>query len=369
MKFKFFCFIFLNSLILRVSYGQCSYTWTPDEALPNCFLQASPALDERLNASPGSELGFSVRFTDFDTKKANSSGTTCPRGTSQSQAMSADYKIKFEIGNSNYASFESASSNINVKTVDYVTVATNIPLPCGNGTIYGSEAVRIYVKPGFKNRRFSFKVSATIQDVSTLPPGDMGNLKDNDFKFSWTVYYKDTPCPTSFSLADPTQESKWNKLFNPLTGQEDFVKYDYKCNPDLPNSNPDYEGQIITESFEMPFADDFFTMADIIAPNQIPVGITTEDGVAKYLFSSSIGVAHSFVVDDRDHFEDFHGVIGADQSLLTSIFGTRGFENGKVGFSVKQNYLCKGQKVSTQTLSKRYSPLNGALYTEVRKVH
>lgn len=366
MTFKLICFIILNSLFLRVSFAQCSYTWTTGTGIGSCYSQRVPE-SMVVKAASGAELPFSIRFADFDNKKATSSGSSCPSGISKSQAMSAAYSITFTISNSLYASFESSSSSISSKTVDSRVFVTNYKVCGATGTLFNSEPVLMYVKPGFNTVGQTFNVTVTVNDVTTLPPGDGGNLQDPPFSVSWTIDYDDALCPTSLSLTDPSLNSIWRGLYDPTAGTNGFVPYNYKCSPDLPSPNPDYAGKLISESFGAATADGFFTISDINTSALAP-GITTADGVAAYYFGPYVGTPASFQVNNNDEFQDIHGGIGGTDQLF-SLFGLNGFSNGKVGFSTNQSYKCNGTTISTPKLSKRFYPVGIEYDIQVRKIH
>ena len=269
-----------------------------------------PWTKNNIEASPGEQMIFNLRFEDKDRRR--------PKGTTTWTEFTGagPYELKMNI--SGDAEFDSSGSGSKMKT--FTSLRT------GN--------VNMFIDSAWTGTTIT--VTATLEDKATPPPApDFGSTKDANKTITWTII-KRTTCPTSMVTVSGAVN-----VFRPNP-----AIYGYRMDPDLPPpGRPDYENQTILETFGNVTANGF-TMSDVTAAFKTAnPTLNTPNKVAVFLWNTSNN--GTFVVNAQDRIFDRHGGFGS-----VSAFTAAARASG-IGYIKPQDYRCDSNVIQSYDITRR----------------
>lgn len=322
---------FNNDLISQAWRVSCN-TWAAGDAIGAVKFITSPNA-QILRTCAGVKIPFAVSFGDLD-------DANCPAGTWKMQyPHDFAYRITFTTTNGTF------QNGLNTITVGFFATTTELnPFsPPDRYQIISSESAVLTIDPAWDGMG-DINVTVTITDMALIPPPgcDLGNPRDPDFVYVWTIN-STVNIPMNINHIPPPAYNLF--FFGGGTG----VTYTYEATS-IPAQN--FNGGIVNETFGM-IASGFFTFDDVLPLFKAAhPDLLSADDVANFIFEP--GNPHAFAIDMNNRFDDTHSGYRLRPGLdFAAIFTEPCITNNRVVYRLPQTYSVCGIKKSMQNVYRR----------------
>ena len=304
------------------------------------------------------------------------------------------YEIEYKINNGTYASFSPSGTSITTKLANsfirgaipggphHSTTSSGAPSTVISYIIFESEPITLYFRSAWApSGSGSFPpnviVTATITDITpnnTTPICDSGNCSDSNKEvFSWTFSFTNV-IPSALQRTSTTSpDNTWIDItgdhgLQTCSGTGQLVNEVPFCYEGIPGTPPAYAGYNVTEKFGLLKAD--FGLDDLDPVFKAPHPTWTADDFVPIIFP--ISNPATFVFDNKNQFQDTHGLNSLLNPATKAAFTQAAVDNGKVMYHFSQDYMCNGSSILNVEVARRLTaatatPIGGI--PQIRKKH